>query len=97
MVSDDVDLGYAGELGMGVGGNSTPKKGNAQVLMSSITIRELPNSVGADLSFTKCIRILGMPIPDFCAQPYVQNREIAHFPHQTRLIVDITPYRQSVS
>ena len=38
-----------------------------------------------------------MPIPDFCAQPFVQNREIAHFPHQKRLIVDITPYRQSVS
>ena len=27
----------------------------------------------------------------------MQNREIAHFPRQTRLIVDITPYRQSVS
>jgi hypothetical protein len=38
-----------------------------------------------------------MRIPNFCTQPYVQNREIAHFPHQMRLIVDITPYRQSVS
>jgi hypothetical protein len=38
-----------------------------------------------------------MPIPNFYAQPYVQNREIAYFPHQTRLIVDITPYHQSVS
>ena len=27
--------------------------------------------------------ILGMQIPNFCAQPYVQNREIAHF-HITR-------------
>ena len=38
-----------------------------------------------------------MPIPNLYAQPFVQNREIAHFPHQTRLIVDIAPYRQLVS
>ena len=29
------------------------------------------------------MRILGMQIPNFCTQPYVQNREIAHF-HITR-------------
>ena len=29
------------------------------------------------------MRILGMQIPKFCAQPYIQNREIAHF-HITR-------------
>ena len=27
----------------------------------------------------KRIRILGMQIPNFCTQPYAQNREITHF------------------
>ena len=46
---------------------------------SKVLGTKIANLYTKDLLFTKCIRILGMPIPDFYAQPYMQNHKIAYF------------------